>query len=298
MVPTDITQNLRLMAVGMFFLMMVAVGTAALIWQTVREWGQPPHLELPAWRATWRQFCVWLLLIISALYLARMLVWLVVPMPAGATAESEKLDPAYMLPRLVIAEFVILLAQVLLVIKASPFSPAPVNRASRPAGSLAASGALAYLTALPLIVVTGLGWRAALFLIRHWIPDLETPLQDPILLMIQTHHPGQIAVLLFCGVVLAPINEELFFRASLYRFLKYQTGRRFALVAVNLLFALAHGNTLNFLPLLVIGLLLTRAYERSGHVVTPMIFHGLFNLTNMVCILVAPDLIQNYHPGA
>lgn len=91
------------------------------------------------------------------------------------------------------------------------------------------------------------------------------------------------------AVFIAPVSEELMFRAGLYRFLKGRLSARFALIVSSLLFALMHFNTLSFLPLLLIGMLLCRAYERSGNILVPIGFHALFNANNIaLLVLIGP----------
>jgi hypothetical protein len=102
-----------------------------------------------------------------------------------------------------------------------------------------------------------------------------------------------LAVFAISGGILAPVNEELFFRAGLYRFFKGRLKPRHALVATNLLFAAAHANLQEFLPLFVIGLLLTRAYERSGNIAVPMVFHALFNLNNIALVILFPEMLHS-----
>ena len=55
-----------------------------------------------------------------------------------------------------------------------------------------------------------------------------------------------------------------------------------------LLFTLAHANVLALLPLFLLGMLLARAYERSGNIWVPIGLHALFNLNNIVLLQVIP----------
>lgn len=96
--------------------------------------------------------------------------------------------------------------------------------------------------------------------------------------------------LIFLAVVVAPVSEEFVFRVGLYRFLKGRFTARIALVVSSLLFACMHFNILSFLPLFLVGMLLCRAYERSGNVLVPIGFHALFNANNIaLLILIGPE---------
>lgn len=90
-------------------------------------------------------------------------------------------------------------------------------------------------------------------------------------------------LLLLAGFV-APIVEELIFRAGLYRFLKGQMGRGAAIVVSAGLFALLHMNVLVFPTLMLLGIALCLAYEASGNIKVPIAMHALFNLNSILMI--------------
>jgi len=137
--------------------------------------------------------------------------------------------------------------------------------------------------------IASIFWQAVLNWISQLNSQLATPPQQAVETLSHTTNPGQLLFMAVSFVILAPINEELFFRAGLYRFCKSRVPARYATIAVSLLFAAAHANLLMFFPLFVLGLLLTRLYERTGHIAVPMLVHALFNLTTMALILLFPD---------
>lgn len=89
--------------------------------------------------------------------------------------------------------------------------------------------------------------------------------------------PLAIGLLVVFAIVLAPIVEEVIFRGCLYRFLKSQTTRLPAQLISGTLFSLMHANLFSFVPLVVVGVLLARVYERSGNLLVPIWFHAFFN---------------------
>ncbi|WOO43466.1 CPBP family intramembrane glutamic endopeptidase [Rubellicoccus peritrichatus] len=96
--------------------------------------------------------------------------------------------------------------------------------------------------------------------------------------------------LMVLAVVIAPITEELIFRAGIYRFFKGRFSARFALITSSLLFAMMHMNTMSFLPLFLLGMLLCRSYERSGNILVPIGFHALFNANNIFLLLFQAEV--------
>ena len=82
---------------------------------------------------------------------------------------------------------------------------------------------------------------------------------------------------LLASGVLAPICEELFFRGYLMGvFTRYGRGR--AVVSSALLFSLAHGVDMAFLPRALIGALLGAMTMRTGSLFAAMLVHGCYNI--------------------
>lgn len=82
---------------------------------------------------------------------------------------------------------------------------------------------------------------------------------------------------LLASGVLAPTCEELFFRGYLMGvFTRYGRGR--AIVSSALLFSLAHGVDMAFLPRALIGALLGAMTMRTGSLFAAMLVHGCYNI--------------------
>ena len=82
---------------------------------------------------------------------------------------------------------------------------------------------------------------------------------------------------LLASGVLAPICEELFFRGYLMGvFARFGRGR--AIVSSALLFSLAHGVDMAFLPRALIGALLGAMTMRTGSLFAAMLVHGCYNI--------------------
>lgn len=159
----------------------------------------------------------------------------------------------------------------------------PPVRRTRP--TLAWSEATGYglgtlLVALPVVILVSLGW---LELLRACgLPDEP---QDLIADFIRTKSPLVVAGMLIVACVLAPIYEELLFRAGLYRYLRQKLGRTPALIISGICFGVLHANWAGFLPLAVLGMLLAVVYEATGSIRVAIIAHGLFNLNTILLLL-------------
>ncbi|MBM3854627.1 MAG: CPBP family intramembrane metalloprotease [Verrucomicrobia bacterium] len=148
------------------------------------------------------------------------------------------------------------------------------------------SGLATFLVALPVLVATGNLWE--LLLEQFGLP---TGQQDLIKMFAQADSPALLGTMIVLAVVVAPLTEELVFRAGLFRYLRTRLPRWLALVLPAVLFALLHVNwqTLQGLvsvaPLVVLAILFSLAYERTGQIGTPIVAHACFNLNTVVIIL-------------
>lgn len=159
--------------------------------------------------------------------------------------------------------------------------PAP----TRPAPQLAPLDLLRYgagtlLAALPLISLLSVGWTQLLRLVG--LPDEP---QGLVAIFNETKSVPVVAGMLLVACVLAPISEELIFRAGLYRFIRQKLGRTPALLISGACFGALHGNYAGFLPLAVLGMLFAIVYEATGSIRVTMITHTLFNLNTLVLLL-------------
>ena len=136
------------------------------------------------------------------------------------------------------------------------------------------------LVALPILILISLGWTELLR--ACGLPDDP---QDLIALFTQTKSPLVVGGMLVVACVLAPIYEELLFRAGLYRYVRQKLGRTPALVISGTCFGAMHLNWAGFLPLAVLGMLLALVYEATGSIRVAIVAHGLFNLNTIILLL-------------
>ncbi len=157
-------------------------------------------------------------------------------------------------------------------------TPAP---AAAQSGNVFLSGTATMLAAMPLVYAVGAAWQYALQLC-----GLPVEAQDIVARFAQAKSPGFLLVMTVVATVLAPIAEELIFRAGIFRYLRTRLPRWAALLVPACLFAALHQSLANFAQLAALGIVFSLAYERTGRIGTSIVAHGLFNLHSIVLILL------------
>lgn len=139
-------------------------------------------------------------------------------------------------------------------------------------------GLAGYLAALPLVIVVSLVNQQLLQEQGGANPLLEV--------ILQSRDGVTIAVLLGMVAVLAPLFEETLFRGFLLPSLTRYLPTWGAIAASGLLFAIAHLNLSDVLPLTVLGMVLGFVYLRSRNLLASMLLHGLWNSGSFLGLLI------------
>lgn len=148
------------------------------------------------------------------------------------------------------------------------------------------SGAATFVIALPVLALTA---KLSELLVRA--AGLPVDKQDLIGMFARADSPWLLAVMITLAVAVAPLTEELVFRAGVFRYLRTRIARPLALILPALFFAALHVNwkTLGGLsslpPLVLLAVIFSLAYERTGRIGTPIVAHALFNLNSVLVIL-------------
>lgn len=142
-----------------------------------------------------------------------------------------------------------------------------------------AAGLVTFLIAVPVITATSLLWQALLGLL-----DITAAPQDLIGIFANAGFSPLLLAMILLATVLAPLTEELVFRAGIFRYTRTRLPRWVALLLPSVLFGALHGNLAGFVPLAVLGIIFALAYERTGRIAVPIIAHGLFNLHTIALI--------------
>ncbi len=141
-------------------------------------------------------------------------------------------------------------------------------------------GFVTFLIALTVVGPTSLLWQGLLDRL-----GIDTKPQDMITLFSQTGDTVALVCMIVLAVVVAPLTEEIAFRAGLFRWLRTRTFRGVALFGQAIVFAAIHGNLAVLMPLAVLAVVLALGYEHYGHPAVPIIAHALFNLNTIALIL-------------
>ncbi len=146
-------------------------------------------------------------------------------------------------------------------------------------------GLIALLAAFPVLTAINLVWTSGLNAL-----GLDTSQQELVEIFSEMKSTPALLGMIFLAVVVAPLTEEVIFRAGLFRYLRSRTSSWVALGLPAGIFAIMHGNLVAFGPLFALGLVFAIAYERTGRIAIPIIAHSLFNLNTVVLLLVGIEV--------
>ncbi len=262
--------------------LMLAVAGAVLLWRLVLSpsaRGRPAARRLAPWTATGPEFFLFVLCVLGGSFLfgaaASLLLRHLSLRGDAVTVVSGAATQFGMLAGVLFHRL--------------RFEPAPAGDAGRP--GIFAGGAATFLMCLPVMLLTAAVWERLLQL-----AGLPVERQDLIGMFANAESAWLLAVMIALAIAIAPLTEELVFRAGLFRYLRTRVPRWLALAGPAVFFAVLHVNwsTLQGLsslaPLAVLAVLFSLAYERTGQIGTAIVAHALFNLNTLVLIFAGVGL--------
>ena len=136
------------------------------------------------------------------------------------------------------------------------------------------AGLSAYACVIPwfvglLLILT------AIASLTHYEPEPH-PLVE-IFLEEEKKAPWLIYFSVFIGCIAGPFFEEIFFRGFAFPIFKRKFGLAWALMISACFFALIHKNEFAFLPIFLLGILLTLIYEKRGSLLSSYFVHFFHN---------------------
>lgn len=143
------------------------------------------------------------------------------------------------------------------------------------------SGLATFCIALPFLLVVALLWTGFLQFV-----GLPVKQQLAVEVFLRLKSGPWMVVMAVTAVVIAPITEELVFRAGLFRYVRTRLPRWAALILPSCLFAAMHMDLTSYAQLAMLGVIFSIAYERTGRIGTSIVAHAAFNL-NMLVLLFA-----------
>lgn len=147
------------------------------------------------------------------------------------------------------------------------------------------------LIAIP--VITFISWGIDLLIKNIWhISKIPEQLIINYLMLAKTS-PLQLFTIIFSIVVLAPFVEEFLFRGLIHNYIKKKGGKKTAILVTSLLFGFFHysssqgiGNYVIIAMIVILGFFLSLIYEKTGSLITSILFHMFFNLLSTLLIFL------------
>jgi len=281
-------------AIVALLLILAVLGSSAVLW-IARILRPPcqiiPEVGVPAWSIGWINF---------GIFVCAMIVSVVVVQNLGAVfffslirSSAGKLTPWLA----VLAVLLLQLPMLGVFYGARRFFPGHyAGRLNNCSISLPKALKLAgplFLRYLPIIWIVTFIWSSLLNILQQSGLIDEVPPQELITLFESGGNPIAIGLLVIFAIVLAPIVEEFVFRGCVYRFLKSQTAPIYAQIISGSIFSMMHANVLSFMPLVVVGILLARVYEKEGHILVSICFHAFFNAFSLLIIFIMSSSSMN-----
>lgn len=107
---------------------------------------------------------------------------------------------------------------------------------------------------------------------------------------VQTESETFIGTMVISGLVsfvVAPIAEEIIFRALMYKQLA-EINSTFALIMSSLIFAVWHGTLAHMYTALIGGVILACVYQKTNKLVYSILCHSLFNISTALAAILIP----------
>ncbi len=146
-------------------------------------------------------------------------------------------------------------------------------------------GVVAYIALLPVLIGIIAIMAVVMSLIGYY--PQKQPVVD--LFLREKNAPFLLYTSLFASVA-GPVIEEIFFRGFLYNAVKKNTGIFWATLITAVGFALLHAHPAGFLPILALGILLARLYERTGTIVSSVTVHVIHNMGMVLLVFLVKQL--------
>ena len=86
-----------------------------------------------------------------------------------------------------------------------------------------------------------------------------------------------------CSGFIIPLSEELFYRGLVFKRFRERIGFLGAAFISSFVFSTSHGNVVQALYTIGLGMLLSYAYEKYGSFKAPLFLHVVANMTSLIC---------------
>ncbi len=135
-----------------------------------------------------------------------------------------------------------------------------------------------YLVALPLVILVSL--------INQKLWDGQGGSNPLLPIALESRDSVALTIFFITASIAAPIFEEIMFRGFLLPSLTRYLPLGSAIILSGFLFAAAHLNISEILPLMTLGIVLGFVYTRSRNLLAPMFMHGLWNSGTLLSLYI------------
>lgn len=237
--------------------------------------------EDEVWQTPWDWETIWQVLILGFFFVGQILVPVILSLGTSALGWQMGSLNVRTQALYILASYIMLAGGGLSVLYFSvrSFFPLPEGWFRfRWRGNWILWGVGGYLTALPLVIlVSALNQQ-------FWQGRGGS---NPILpIALEGRDSFALSVFFLTASVAAPMFEEIMFRGFLLPSLTRYFSVPSAIIFSSLLFAIAHLNLSEVLPLVTLGLVLGVVYTRSRNLLAPMLLHSLWNSGTLVSLFL------------
>lgn len=269
-------------------LILAVLLSSAALW--IRRVQRPPELIRPdtgvtPWTIGWVNFGIFLCAIIIAVFVVQQ-VGVTLLLGGEDSSSTSELTPWMAVTAVLLLQGPMILVFYL----ARRFYPGHyagrLSRAELSPGASFRQAVSLFVMFLPIIWIATLLWTNLLAGLQRvgWIEDFEP--QQLVTLFQGGGDRLAIVILVLMAIIVAPLVEEIIFRGCVYRFLKSQTTILPAQILSGVVFSFMHANLLSFVPLVIVGILLARVYERTGSLAVAIWFHAFFNAFSLSMLFI------------
>ncbi len=230
-----------------------------------------------SWETPWNVETIWQVLIVGFFFIGQ----IILPLLFGVV----KLDPTALSLRgkaiYVLVTYLLMAASGLLVLYFSikPFFPLPKDWFRfQWLSNWVLWGIGGYLVALPLVVVISL--------INQLFWNGQGGSNPLLFLALKAQDKVVLAIFFFTASIAAPFFEEIIFRGFLLPSLTRYFPVWGAISISSLVFALAHLNLSEVLPLATLGMILGFVYTRSRSLLSSILLHSLWNSGTLLSLFI------------
>lgn len=276
----------KLVFIGALPAIGVILGGSLIIFMVVQVFLQPQKaiLALPddseeeaIWQTPWDWETIWQVIVVGFFFVQQIFLPLVISLlPIQASQLGVRLQSLYLL-----GTYVLLAGGGFLVLYLSlkPFLPLPEGWFRfNWLGNWFVWGFGGYLVALPLVILVSL--------INQQIWQGQGGSNPLLPIALDNQDTLALVVFFFTASIAAPLFEEVMFRGFLLPSLTRYQSPWSAIALSSLLFAIAHLNLSEVLPLATLGMVLGFIYVRSGNLLAPILLHCLWNSGTLVSLFI------------